>query len=69
MLTLRWVEVGGVSFLPSLIAYPASTMQIFASLAAYSASGAYPAGREWFLHSLTASPAGRVQIFASLASI
>ena len=49
--------------------YPADRVQIFASLSAYPAGGAYLAGREWFLHSLTASPAGRVQIFASLASI
>ena len=50
-------------------AYPADRVLIFASLAAYPAGGAYPAGRECFLHSLTASPAGRVRIFASLASI
>ena len=35
-----------VSFLPSLIAYPAGKVQIFASLAEYPAGGAYPAGRE-----------------------
>ena len=56
-------------FFYSLTASPASRVQIFASLAAYPASGAYPAGRKGFLHSLTASPAGRVRIFASLASI
>ena len=47
----------------------AGRVQIFASLAAYPATEAYPAGRELFLHSLKASPAGRVRIFASLASI
>ena len=57
------------AFSNSIASYPASRVRIFAALAAYSASGAYPAGRESFLHSLTASPAGRLCIFASLASI
>ena len=48
---------------------PAGRVWIFASLAAYPASGTCPAGREYFLHTLTASHAGRVQIFAFSASI
>ena len=57
------------AFLHFLIASPAGIVRIFASLAAYPASGAYLAGRLWIFASVAASPAGRVRIFASLASI